>query len=198
MTLSLQRFLLRRKTGEKMNRDERIVITNIPAISAFYFALLQCGYDYYSFERSTEHISAIKTFQQTNTSVPFFSETKQDTCDVYPYWPRAAMLETATFYIRSDMTAFADVEMYRDFIMSAGNISNAERSDSFWEWVNFFPGELKKVLVSDGFKNYINWENRWIRLTGPGIWVQQQRTECIYRYPTVGIRQQGSQTVLIG
>lgn len=146
-----------------MNHDERMVITNNPAISAIYFALLQCGYDYYSFERSAEHIRAVKRFQQTNTSSQFFSETKQDTCDIYPYWPRAAMLETATFYIRPDMTDFADVEMYQDFIMSAGNISDEERNHSFWEWVALFPSELKKVLLSDSFKNYMNWENPWIQ-----------------------------------
>lgn len=146
-----------------MSINERIEISNIPAISAIYFALLQCGYDYYSFERCTEHINAIKMFRETDTALEFFSETKQDTCDVYPYWPRAAMLESATFYIRPDMNDFTDIKMYQDFIMSAGNISDEERGSSFWEWIVHFPRELKKVILSDSFKNYMKWENQWIK-----------------------------------
>ena len=116
-----------------MSINDRIEISNIPAISAIYFALLQCGYDYYSFERCIEHINAIKMFRETDTALEFFSKTKQDTCDVYPYLPRAAMLESATFYIRPDMNDFTDIKMYQDFIMSAGNISDEERGSSFWE-----------------------------------------------------------------
>lgn len=47
--------------------------------------------------------------------------------------------------------------------MSAGNISDAERGPSFWEWIVLFPRELKKVLLSNSFKNYMKWENQWIK-----------------------------------
>ncbi len=47
------------------------------------------------------------------------------------------MLESATFYIRPDMNDFTDIKMYQNFIMSAGNISDAERGPSFWEWIVF-------------------------------------------------------------
>lgn len=163
MTQSLRRYLLRRKTGETMDFNEKIEISSIPAVSAIYFALLQCGYDYYSFERSAEHTNAIKMFRETDTALEFFSEIKQNTCAVYPYWPRAAMLESATFYIHPDMNDFTDIERYRDFIMSAGNITDDERGLSFWEWIVLFPRELKKVLLSDSFKNYMKWENQWIQ-----------------------------------
>ncbi len=146
-----------------MNHDKRIAITNIPAISAIYFALLQCGYDYYSFERDAEHVNTVKSFYQPNISSFFFSLARQNTCDVYPYWPRAAMLETASFHLRPDMTDFADFETYQKLVMSAGNISDVERNQSFWEWIDFFPGELKKILLSDNFRNYMDWENQWIK-----------------------------------
>ncbi|HBA48531.1 MAG TPA: hypothetical protein DCZ91_12180 [Lachnospiraceae bacterium] len=42
-----------------MNRVKQITITHIPEISAIYFALLQCGYDYYTIERSQGHIDCI-------------------------------------------------------------------------------------------------------------------------------------------
>ena len=146
-----------------MDFNEKIEISSIHAISAIYFALLQCGYDYYSFERSAEHINAIKMFRETDTALEFFSEIKQNTCAVYPYWPRAAMLESVTFYIHPDMNDFTDIKRYRDFIMSARNITDDERGLSFWEWIVLFPRELKKVLLSDSFKNYMKWENQWIQ-----------------------------------
>ena len=45
-----------------MNRVKQITITHIPEISAIYFALLQCGYDYYAIERSQGHIECIRNF----------------------------------------------------------------------------------------------------------------------------------------
>ena len=73
------------------------------------------------------------------------------------------MLESATFYIHTDMNDFTDIEKYRDFIMSAGNITDDEKGPSFWEWIILFPRELKKVLLSYSFKNYMKWENQWIQ-----------------------------------
>lgn len=81
-------------------QDERknIFITNISEISAIYFALLQFGYNFFSVERETDHVHTIQKFV-THTKLPnFFSDVKQNTCEVYPYWPRAAILETATFF----------------------------------------------------------------------------------------------------
>ncbi len=76
-----------------MRNTEQITISNIPEISAIYFALLQSGYDYYAMERSQDHISHIQGYIGAENSTPFFAGVKQNTCKVYPYWPRAAILE---------------------------------------------------------------------------------------------------------
>lgn len=145
-----------------MNSDEKIVISNIPSISAIYFGLLQNGYNFFAFERDEEHINSIKEFQHSGFSSHFFAKTKQNTCDAYPFWPRAAMLETATFFLNSDMTSFSNPEKYHKQIMSAGNITDIERNTLFWEWVDLFPLELKKVFISDKFKEYLEWEYQWL------------------------------------
>ena len=41
-----------------MEPDEMKII-QIPEISAIYFGLLQSGYDFYSIERSSEHVHAL-------------------------------------------------------------------------------------------------------------------------------------------
>lgn len=146
-----------------MNSDEKIVISSIPLISAIYFGLLQNGYDFFEFERDEEHINSIKKFQSSNLRSHFFAETRQDTCDAYPFWPRAAMLETATFFLNSDMTSFSNLEQYHKQIMSAGNIADIERDALFWEWVKLFPIELKKIFISEQFKAYSEWEYQWLR-----------------------------------
>ena len=134
----------------------------MPEISAIYFALLQCGYDYYTIERSQGHIDRIRNFIGVDDVPPFFSETKQSTCQVYPYWPRAAILETATFHLLPDRSQFRDYDVFRSYIMSAGNISDCERDQKLWGWLDDFPAAITRVLSSDSFCRYLEWENRWI------------------------------------
>ena len=81
-----------------MYSANQIEITNIPELSAIYYALLQLGYDYYGMERSAAHITALEKYIGQNGIPNFFSSVRQNTCEVYPYWPRAAILETAVFF----------------------------------------------------------------------------------------------------
>lgn len=81
-----------------MGVSEQIIVTNIPEISAIYFSLLQCGYDFYKIEREPEQVAKVENFLESDSETNFFSKVKQDTCEVYPYWPRAALLEKAAFF----------------------------------------------------------------------------------------------------
>ena len=138
-------------------------IKNIPMISAIYFALLQSGYNYYSFERDTKAVKEIQSFiSSDHCKFPFFSETRQNSCEVYPYWPRAAMLETAAFFIDLPHARFINFEAYKNIIYSAKNISDAERNQEFWNWIIQLPAALQQVTQSDCLRRYLEWENRWI------------------------------------
>lgn len=145
-----------------MRKCYNLAISNIPEISAIYFALLQHGYDYYAIEQSIEHGNAIRGFIGTDVVPSFFSLVRQSTCEVYPYWPRAAMLESAVFYLLPDHSQFRDYNAFREHILSAHNIADHERDCLFWSWVEEFPASLSKVLESDGFQRYLEWENKWI------------------------------------
>ena len=59
--------------------EEQILIQNIPEISAIYFALLQCGYDYYAFEKDADLVQAIEGFRATpmDYDVSFFEWMKR-------------------------------------------------------------------------------------------------------------------------
>lgn len=145
-----------------MYSTSQITISNIPEISAIYFSLLQCGYDYYSIERSQRHNDAICSFLGSGDIPSFFYGIRQNTCEVYPYWPRAAILETASFYLLPDHSAFREYDAFCEHIMSAGNIAECERDQKLWTWIADFPSALSKVLESDSFQRYLNWENKWI------------------------------------
>lgn len=165
------------------------IIGNSPAISAIYFALLQSGYDYYSLGRTQEQIEAVKSFYKPELSSCFFSQTKQNTCEAYSYWPRAALLESATFYIDADTAQFSDFEAYKKFVMSASNLHDTERDDSFWSWISAFPVELNKVINSEHFKEYLKWENAWIeqqnKIHAEALTAVHEAIEtCISRYNT--------------
>ncbi len=137
-------------------------IERIPAISAIYFALLQCGYDYYSFERDAAHIAAVQRFIGMEKQPSFFSEVRRASCEVYPFWPRAAILETAAFFLNASSDRFADYDSLVKRIESAKNIAPEEKRASLWKWLNGFPAAIKDVMNSDGFRHYLEWEKEWI------------------------------------
>ena len=141
---------------------KELSITNIPEISAIYYALLQCGYDFYEIERDKHTVDRLRGFAQPDgAEYGFFSGTRQNTCEVYPYWPRAALLESAVFRLDSRAARFTDFDGYRSFVLSAENIADGERDAAFWDWVRHFPEALRYVMEGGGFRRYIAWENEW-------------------------------------
>lgn len=145
-----------------MSHLEPVTISNIPEISAIYYALLQSGYTFYTIEREKTHIDTIHGFIFPHDIPSFFSEIKQSTCEVYPYWPRAFILETASFYLLPDHSEFQDFHRLYQKIMSFGNVSHCERDHTLWNWLERFPAALSKILSSDSFGQYLKWENNWI------------------------------------
>ncbi len=145
-----------------MNQS-KIMITQFPKISAIYYGLIQSGYDYYSIERKSDHIDCLKRYIDKEQFSGFFAGTRQETCKVYPYWPRAAILENATFYLSDDNKRFHDFELFRRNIMSASNISDDERSEFLWDWIRTFPKAIGDVLHNWNFIKYIEYEKEWIR-----------------------------------
>ena len=142
--------------------SKRIKFKNDIMISAIYYGLLQSGYDYYKMARNEEHINAIQTFC-SSPCLSFFADVKQNPCEAYPYWPRAALLESATFHLDRETFQWHNFNDYKTFVMSANNIQEQERDESFWEWVNSFPVELDKIVSCAGFKQYFDWESNWVR-----------------------------------
>ncbi len=138
------------------------MINQFPKISAVYYGLLQSGYDFYFYERSADHIKKLQSFCNPDQSTDFFPKTAQNTCDVYPYWPRAFILETATFFLNDNISDFRNLGVLRQKIMAFGNISEKERDDSLWNWLADFPRELDSVLSDNSFSEYLEWEGKWI------------------------------------
>lgn len=137
-------------------------IEQISSISAIYYALLQNGYEFFSLERDESFCNIIKGYADSDTVSPFFSKVKQNTCDVYPYWPRAYILEMASFYMNKDLSGFSDFDSFQRRILSAANISSEETNNLLWTWITGFPGALKEVVNSAGFSRYLKWEKKWI------------------------------------
>ncbi|NLE73009.1 MAG: hypothetical protein GX604_00020 [Actinobacteria bacterium] len=144
--------------------DARISVTRIPELSAIYFALLQCGYGYYAVGKDAALVRAIESFHTGGypSVEPFFSKVRRDGCDTYPYWPRAALLEAATFFLDGANAQFRDVDAFRRHVMSASNISDAERNDEFWCWMRGFPAALGSIMADEAFRSYLRWEEEWI------------------------------------
>lgn len=144
-----------------MNEMNMVTIEQIPAISAIYYALLCGGYDFFAPEKPPEVIAALQQFA-AEEGVSFFAAARQSSCEVYPYWPRAAILETASFCLKGDGSGYADFPALRMRIMSAGNIARHERGEALWRWLADFPAALREVLQSADFRRYSMWEAAWL------------------------------------
>ena len=155
-------YITRIRNGATILRKRCIQIENIPAISAIYFALLQTGYDFFRFEKPNELTDKLSRFINDQYESRFFSYAKQTTCDVYPYWPRASMLEAASFYVDLMSFQFRDFAKFKTSVMAANNIKEAERNSDFWNWITDFPMQLKQILTNKNFQAYFEWENDWI------------------------------------
>lgn len=145
-----------------MNETNMVTMDQIPAISAIYYALLCEGYDFFAPEKPPEVIKALQQFAAEGERFPFFGAARQNTCAVYPYWPRAAILETASFFLTDDGSGYADFPALRARLMSAGNIAEHERGAALWHWLADFPAALQEVLQSAGFRRYRAWEEAWL------------------------------------
>lgn len=142
----------------------RVSILHMPAISAIYYALLQCGYEFFAVEKDESLTTTLEAFR-TETAVfydSYFSEIRQSTCDVYPYWPRAAALESACFFLDSMSSGFEHFDRYQEKIRSATNISPEEKGESFWRWIERFPAAINEVMKLASFQAYYAWETKWI------------------------------------
>ena len=138
------------------------MIIQLPGISAVYYGLLQSGYDFFAPERSAGHIRDIGSYRGRELSNAFFSGARQNTCEVYPYWPRAFIMESASFFLNDSNTGFRDFGTLRRKILSAANISERERDESLWEWLECFPRAVASVLSNSSFAGYLEWEKEWI------------------------------------
>ena len=147
-----------------MERKKIITTARIPEISAIYYALLQSGYGFYSVGRSREKTAPVESYAGVEKVPDFFAAAKQNTCEIYPWWPRAAICETAVFYLRPDRLGFDGFEAFFRQIMTAGNISDEERNDSLWSWIRGFPAALSAVMDSPGFLRYLEWEEKEVSL----------------------------------
>lgn len=167
--------------------EPQLRIENVPAISAIYYGLLQAGYDFYGFERPEALVRHLSAFQSPSNRSPFFNAVKQTTCDVYPYWPRAAILETASFYVDLTTFQFHDFAKFKAIIMSANNLREEERNDDLWTWIIAFPKALKEIIFDKAFQAYFQWEGSWIeeqnRIYSEELRALQKRLQtCSQRY----------------
>lgn len=138
-----------------------IQLACIPAISAIYYALLQNGYEFCHIERDEATVQKLREFAAHHEAFPYFAHSRQSSCEVYPYWPRAALLETASFFLEPG-GGFIDIAALRQLIHSFSNITDSDRDSAFWTWLMDFPAALRDVQSSKGFHEYLQWERSWL------------------------------------
>jgi hypothetical protein len=143
-------------------KSDSLTLVQLPKISAIYYGLFRSGYDFSHLGRVPGHTDLLREHIGEVRSSAFFAGARQDTCEVYPYWPRAFILEAASFFLSEDLTGFSGFDALRSRIMSAGNITEEERGPSLWKWISGFPEALAEILRDVSFAKYLAWEQEWI------------------------------------
>jgi hypothetical protein len=131
-------------------------ITSNTDINAIYFGVSLSNYGEYScIDKSKDIIemtSKIQACDELDNVRRYFMNARQNTCEEYPFWPRLALLESATFFIKENSF---EVEKYYDFVRCRPNLTDQERNESFFSWVNDFPKHLDEIR-SNGLFQEIN------------------------------------------
>jgi hypothetical protein len=143
-----------------------IEVMNSTAINAIYFGLIASGYNYADIQKPDEILKLIKPIkdnQLRKTINNYFSEAYQYTCKAYPYWPRAALMETASFFINDlHNTDTFDYLRYHNEVMNFTNLLESEKDEHFWEWIKEFPSMLKDISLDKEFREIDECIKKWI------------------------------------
>ena len=113
----------------------------------------------------------------------FFEQVRQSGCAAYPYWPRAALLESASFSIDLRRRTYTDFARFQGSVLAASNITDADRDERFWNWILGFPRALASVFADEGFRKFRDWENGWL---------SRQKIRCEKELATWGTRDVGN------
>lgn len=145
-------------------KEKRFDIISEPRIAAIYFGLMQGGYEYFSAGKAREDVKLWESWAKMPVSydTSFFTEARQATPGIYPFSPRAAALEMASFYVDMQNGIFTDEEACLRKIRVSGIIKERELPD-FTTWIMGFPKLMKSVMQCEGFASYINWEESWLK-----------------------------------
>jgi len=121
-------------------------------LNAIYFGLSLSKYEYATINKHDdidEMQRRIGECRELDNAMKFFRMARGDTCEVYPFWPRVALLESALFFIKDGTF---DISKYRNYVEGLSNITDEERDEDFFEWVKNFPVHLGQIMDNGLFK----------------------------------------------
>ncbi|MCL1995922.1 MAG: hypothetical protein FWG63_06940 [Defluviitaleaceae bacterium] len=131
-----------------------INISSNSIINAIYFGLIISGYEYSDINKSETTIALcnqVRNYSRLDgldDLKRYFGCARQNTCEPYPFWPRAALLESLAFFI-DDGISF---DKYCEYVKTLPNLTEEERDGDFFSWVKEFPKYLSVIKTSDFFQ----------------------------------------------
>ena len=123
-----------------------IELSSKKELDAIYFGLVLSGYEYATINKPNniaEITQKIMNYKALGEVRDFFAMARVKTCEVYPFWPRAALLESALFFMEDGNL---DICKYQLYVNGLANIDIQERNDSFFSWVKGLPKHLKTIM----------------------------------------------------
>jgi len=131
----------------------RIITSSNTDINAVYFGIALSGYEYADIDKSDdiiEMLQQIRSYSGLDEAKQYFSNTRQPLCEVYPFWPRAALLESATFFINGKSF---DFDSYCTYVKALPNLTTEEKSEDFFCWAKDSPKYVTQIKSDPFFQN---------------------------------------------
>ena len=121
-------------------------------VFAVYVGLVAAGYDMSESSSNKEMIEEIKNMDWDNRITDYYQWTKNSTCEVNPYWPRAFILTLASLYVSDENTIqYKDVDEVMNHINSLDQIKLTSEKEEIEQRVKELPCIHNRVVKTPGF-----------------------------------------------
>ena len=137
---------------------EEITSTKNPLIKisanvlTVFIGLVASGYEF-SYDKELAEI--IKAVKWDDSAVEYFRKARTSYCDVYPYWPRGAMLVSASLNLEeSKGYEYNDFNRVKKSLANYSNIDPKENGEETEQWLLQLPTYYRLIRENLKFNNF--------------------------------------------
>jgi hypothetical protein len=160
------------QNNKKITSTMNPLIKTSANVLTVFIGLIASGYE---FSYDKELAERIRTVKWDDLAVEYFRKARTSYCDVYPYWPRGAMLVSASLNLdKSKRYEYNDFNSLKKSLANYSNIDPKEIGEETELWLLQLPTYYRLIRENAEFNNF------WVEYLKKTESVADQFTEAIY------------------